>query len=68
MARHDDLVRRLARIEEGLNDQRVAEMIAERIDVVKIAAATLGELGFEDTDMDAFAIVSMARFLVGEVG
>ena len=60
--RHDDLVARLSRIEEGLADQRLAQYIAARIDILKIAAATIGEMD----DAGVYDVVTVARFLVGE--
>ena len=64
MSRHEDLVARLARIEDGLADQRLAEFIAERIDILKIAAATIGEMEMDDAGV--YDVVTVARFLVGE--
>lgn len=66
MSRHDDLVARLARIEAGLADQRLAEYIATRIDILKIAAATLGELGFDEETVGVYDIVQTAAFLSGD--
>src|SRR3546814_10466010 len=64
LSRHDSLLVRLARIQQGLADQRFAEYIAARIDILKIAAATIGEL--EGIDPDLVDVVDVARFLIGE--
>ena len=64
MSRHDDLVTRLARIDQGLAEQRLAEFIAERIDILKIAQATIGEMEMDDAGV--YDVVTVARFLAGE--
>jgi hypothetical protein len=66
LSRHEHLVTRLARIREGLADQRMAEFIAERIDILKIAAATLGEIEDSGCDTTLTDVVDVARFLAGE--
>lgn len=63
---HESLVVRLARIREGLADQRMAEYIAERIDILKIAAAVLGEIEEDGRDTSLTDVVDVARFLAGE--
>jgi hypothetical protein len=64
LSRHDDLVARLARIEGGLADQRFAEYVASRIDLLKIAQATIGELELEESGV--YDVVTVARFLAGD--
>lgn len=66
LSRHDDLASRLARVEEGAADKRLTEYIATRIDILKIAAATLGELGFEEETVGVYDIVQTAAYLAGD--
>jgi hypothetical protein len=66
LSRHDDLVTRLARIETGLAESRFAEYVAQRIDLLKIAKATIGELEYDEDAMDIFGLVQVASFLAGD--
>lgn len=64
LPRHDELVKQLARIHENTADQRFVEFVAERVDLLKIANAVIGELEYEDAAI--YDVVTVARFLTGE--